>query len=106
MLTVVLAFATANAYAATPQWGNQVSITLLEAQTSGSFFISTSGNQNFFSCSTPSLLMVTDTTYKFVVATLIAAQTSGQTVALYYNGCSGGGTTGYPVITAVSVPHT
>jgi len=49
--------------------------------------------------------MITDTTYKFVVATLIAAQVSGQTVSLFYDGCSGGGMTGYPVVTAVVVPH-
>jgi hypothetical protein len=47
------------------------------------------------------LVISSDTTYKFVVATALAAQTTNQTVTLYYNGCVGG----YPNITGISVPH-
>jgi hypothetical protein len=103
VLPALLAFVTANTYAQT--WGNQVTITAVQAQTNGEVFLTTSGNQNPSSCSSPSWLMINDTTYKFVVATLLAAQVSGQSVALYYNGCSGGGTTGYPLVTAIAVPN-
>lgn len=105
IMPVVLAFLTGNAYAQSAQWGNQVTIKALQANTSGGVYLATSGNQNPFSCSNSNWLVITDTTYKFVVATLLAAQVSGQSVALFYNGCSDGGTVGYPVVTAIVVPN-
>jgi hypothetical protein len=98
-MLVFFALMTANANAV--GWGNQVSITTLQANTSGSIYLSTSGNQNPDGCGTSTYLLISDTTYKFVVATALAAQTSGQTVMLYYNGC----VNGYPSITAIAVPH-
>jgi hypothetical protein len=105
-LTVLtlLALASVNAYAV--GWVNtQVTIVGYWANTSGQVFLTTSGNQNPDSCGTPQYLLINDTTYKFVVAALVAAQSTGQEVTLYYNGCSGGGTSGYPVISAIAVPN-
>jgi hypothetical protein len=105
VMPVVLALVTSAAHAV--GWSTvTVTITSYHTTTSGLLYLNTSNNENPDGCSTPSSLLISgDTTYKFVIATVIAAQTSGQTVQLYYNGCSGGGTTGYPVITSVAVPH-
>jgi hypothetical protein len=104
VIPVVLALVTCTAHAV--GWSTvTVTITSYHTTTSGLLFLNTSNNQNPDSCSTPGSLLISGDTYKFVFATVMAAQTSGQTVQLYYNGCSGGGTTGYPVITSVAVPH-
>ncbi len=101
---VVLALVTSSAHAV--GWSTAtVTITSYHTTTSGLLFLNTSNNQNPDSCSSPGPLLISGDTQKFVFATVMAAQTSGQTVQLYYNGCSGGGTTGYPVITSVAVPH-
>lgn len=98
-LAAVLVLATSGAQAV--GWGNQVTITNIQANTNGYFYVNTSGNQNLDSCTANNWLVVSDTTYKFVVATLLSAQATGQTVSLYYNGCING----YPNITVVAVPN-
>ena len=105
VMPVVLALVTSTAHAV--GWSTvKVTITSYHTTTSGLLYLYTSNNQNPDSCSTPGTLLISgDTTYRFVVATVMAAQSSGQTVQLFYNGCSGGGTIGYPVITSVAVPH-
>jgi hypothetical protein len=105
VMPVALALVTSAAHAV--GWGTiKVTITSYHTTTSGLLYLNTSNNQNPDSCSTPSpLLIIGDTTYRLVVATVMAAQSTGQTVQLYYSGCSGGGTIGYPVITSVAVPH-
>ncbi|HWZ63574.1 MAG TPA: hypothetical protein VNX02_11165 [Steroidobacteraceae bacterium] len=100
-MLVVTANAQAVGWLSTP-----VSITNYYTTTTGYLYLVTSPMSNPDGCSLGTTwLQVTDTTYKFVVATVISAQATGQTVNLYYNGCSGGGTTGYPIIFAVAVPN-
>jgi hypothetical protein len=100
MLALVLVSVTVSAHAS--GWSPQVTITSLQADTNGYVYLTTSPQTyNPDSCTNLNELLISDTTYKFVVATLIAAQISGQSVALYYNGC----TSNYPNITAVSVPN-
>jgi hypothetical protein len=73
----------------------------IQAQTNGNLLVYTSGNENPDDCPNTSWLIISDTTYKFVVESLMSAQATGQTVALYYNGCLDG----YPNITSIAVPH-
>jgi hypothetical protein len=106
-LVMPVAFALVTSAAHAVGWSKiKVTITSYHTTTSGYLFLDTSNNQNPDSCSTPGTLLISgDTTYRFVVATVMAAQSSGQTVQLFYDGCSGGGTIGYPIITSVAVPH-
>ena len=104
VMPVALALVTSAAHAV--GWGTiKVTITSYHTTTSGLLFLNTSNNQNPDSCSSPGPLLISGDTQKFVFATVMAAQSTGQTVQLYYSGCSGGGTIGYPVITSVAVPH-
>jgi hypothetical protein len=101
----LFAFMAGNAQAA--GWSSLVvTIVSYHTTTSGLLYLNTSTNENPDGCSTPSTLLISgDTAYKFVVATVMSAQSTGQAIQLYYSGCSGGGTTGYPLITSVAVPH-
>lgn len=99
MLTTVFVLVTGNAHAV--GWGNTVTITNLQSNTGGNFYINTSANQNPDNCGSSAWLIVSDLNYKFVISMVLAAQASGQSVALYYNGCA----SGYPNITAVAIPN-
>jgi long-subunit fatty acid transport protein len=101
LLAAVIALITGAAQASA--WGaNTVTITEYHTTTAGILYLITSANENPDGCTTHASLLVNgDTMYKMVIATIIAAQTSQQTVQLYYDGCSGG----YPVISSVAVPH-
>lgn len=84
-------------------WGSTVTVTGVYSTASGGAYVNTSGNQNIDSCSNGSHYLYLDTTqpnFRELYATLLAALTTGSTVSLYYNGCSGG----TPLITALAMP--
>jgi hypothetical protein len=100
MVAATLAFVTTSANAS--GWSPQVTISNIQANTNGTFYVITSSmTYNPDSCTNLSWLYLSDTSYKFVVATLLTAQATGQSISLYYNGC----TSNYPNITAVAVPN-
>lgn len=88
------------------QWGPQVNITgyYIWASSGGVAFITTSNNQNPYGCTNTRYLVLdpSQPNFKYVWATVMAAQATGQTVSLSYTACLGG----YPQINAVAVPNT
>ena len=86
------------------QWGTPVTITGYFVWSNGVAFITTSSNQNPYTCGSPNYLVL-DTSqpnFSYEWATVMAAQATGQTVSLSYTACLGG----YPAINAVAVPQT
>ena len=70
-------------------WGGAVTITGYYVWDSGTAFITTSNNENPDSCPSTHYLVL-DTSqpfFKELYATIAAAQATGQTVSLSYNGC-------------------
>jgi hypothetical protein len=84
-------------------WGQQTTITGYYTWDSGGAYINTANNQNPDGCTSSTYLYINDTTinFKTIWASVIAAQTTGSTVTLHYDGCVGP----YPRITAVAVPR-
>jgi hypothetical protein len=85
-------------------WSTPVTITGYYVWDNGMAHINTSSNQNpGNSCSSGQYPTIdtTQSNFKAIWAQVIAAQASGQTVSLFYDGCIGP----YPRIRAISVPN-
>lgn len=83
-------------------WSQPVTITGYYVWDNGMAHINTSSNQSN-GCTSAQYLTI-DTSlpnFKAIWAQVIAAQASGQTVSLFYDGCIGS----YPRIRAISVPN-
>lgn len=90
------------AFAAAPPWSPPVTILGYYIWDDGAAHLKTSNNLNPDNCTSAHYLTL-DTTrsnFKAIWAQVIAAQASGQTVSLYYDGCIGP----HPRIRAISVP--
>jgi hypothetical protein len=84
-------------------WGNATTITGYYVYSDGGAYITTANNQNPDSCPSSTYLYIPENSahFKEIWATIIAAQATGSTVSLRYEGCSGS----YPLVIAVAVPH-
>jgi hypothetical protein len=84
-------------------WGAQTTITgfFIDPPT-GKAGLTTATNQNIDNCQYSSYLFISAShpRFKELYATLVAAQLTGSTVALYYDGCQGN----YPIISSIAVP--
>jgi hypothetical protein len=87
-------------------WGNPVTITgsYIYNSAGGWAFITTSGNQNPDGCTSPQTLTLdsTQANFKYLWATILSAQATGQTVVLNYNGCAAQ----YPLVNTVAISVT
>jgi len=87
------------------QWGSPVTITgyFIWAGAGGVAFITTSNNQNPYSCATTNYLVLdpSQPNFQYIWATILAAQATGQTVSLSYTSCL----SGYAAVNAVAVPQ-
>lgn len=83
-------------------WGVQTLITGYYVYDAGSAFIRVANMQNPDGCTSNAYLVLNSSAPNFnaMWAQVIAAQATGSTVALRYNGCAGN----YPKIDAVAVP--
>lgn len=101
---VGIAMLAAAGAASASTWGQQTTITGYYVYDSGGAYITTANNQNPDSCGGSRYLYIDETSpnFKVIWASVIAAQTTGSTVTLLYNGCGGGS---YPRISAVAVPN-
>jgi hypothetical protein len=84
-------------------WSSPVTITGYYIWDNGMAHLTTSSNQNPEPCSSAHYLTLdtTQSNFKSMWAQVIAAQASGQTVSLYYDGCIGP----HPRIRAISIPN-
>lgn len=84
-------------------WAPPATITGYYVYANGGAYIRTSSNQNPDGCTYSAYLFVDTNAQKFkeLWATIMAAQATGSTVSINYNGCSGG----YPVVNSVAVPN-
>lgn len=87
-------------------WGAPVTITgaYIYNSAGGWAFITTSGNQNLDGCATSHTLTLdpTQANFKYLWATILSAQATGQTVVLDYSGCA----SQFPLIDAVAISAT
>lgn len=90
--------------AANPTWLAAVTITGYYVYATGDGFLTTSANINPFACTNGSHYLIVDTAatnFATLYAAIMAAQGSGSTVSLHYNGCLNN----YPLIDSVAVPQ-
>lgn len=101
-LFLLISSATASGLCFAGGWGIPVTITGYYVNESGGAFFTTSDNENPDACSAYRYLVLdpSQTNFKELYATLMAAQATGSTISVYYNGCSGG----YPIATSIAVP--
>lgn len=100
-VAVVLAMLSTSASAA--GWGPPVQIEGYYVWDAGVAYIKTSTHLNPESCQSTQYLSIDTASpnFKYIWAQVLAAQSAGQTVSLFYDGCLGP----YPKIRAVAVPN-
>jgi hypothetical protein len=70
-------------------------------------YVKVSTMQNPEGCASGNSFAMLDTSqtrYKDMYALLLAAKAEGSTVSILYDGCSGGGTSGYPKVGGIATP--
>lgn len=108
MLSAVLSLSVfgASKTNAAPTWGAATNVVSYLFYTSGGWlYLKLANMQNPESCSSSAYLLVStsDSRFRDLYATVVAAQASGSQVTVYYAGCDS--STGYPLIGGIASPQ-
>lgn len=101
LLAMILTMLSAPVLAA--GWGTPVQIEGYYIWDAGVAYIKTSTHLNPESCQSSQYLSIDSASpnFKYIWSQVVAAQASGQTVSLFYDGCLGP----YPKIRAIAIPN-